>query len=338
MIHKPRVTAPAASDRNWLAWDKGGHNYCIKVSGNSVLPNCTGYAWGRWRELLGKFHELSRGDAEVWWGKGDGYNRGQTPKLGAIACWKQGTAGNKNDGLGHVAVVEEIHTDGTITTSNSAYKSTNFYLQTLKSPFVYKPGFVLQGFIYLPVDLVPAPKPIPKPVPVEKVWNRVAENGIFIAVKENVRRRLEPSTTAKYNNVTKVGVAFKYDSYIDNEGIRWVSGLQEGQRYYCARRELDGAKREFGTAELVVTATPTPAPQPVVKKDYVELLKDHRRYATYDVGIPPVAANIVERNYLTTPGKFEIVGWTNPKVAIILVNGTRRQIYIDSTRAKLIKE
>ena len=61
---EPRLAAPAASDKNWIHADHGGYNLCIHISGGSVLPNCVGYAWGRWRELLGKYHNLALTDAE----------------------------------------------------------------------------------------------------------------------------------------------------------------------------------------------------------------------------------------------------------------------------------
>ena len=118
------------------------------------MPNCTCYAWGRWYELLGTKPKLYTGNAETWYPKGtsyDGYKRGQTPKLGAVICWAKGVAGKSSDGAGHVAVVEEIYSDGSILTSNSAYKGTNFY--TKKIPKGYKVnGYTFQGFIYLPIE------------------------------------------------------------------------------------------------------------------------------------------------------------------------------------------
>ena len=160
-IFKPRTSAPSVSDRNWFHYQNGGTNYCMKVNkvNGDVLANCVGYAWGRWSEILGKFHELSRGDAEVWYGKGDGYERSKTPRLGSVICWSKGIAGNKNDGLGHVAIVEGIAADGTITTSNSAYKGTRFYMAVLKPPYAVA-GWNFQGFIHLPGNYEVAPEPV----------------------------------------------------------------------------------------------------------------------------------------------------------------------------------
>lgn len=117
------------------------------------MPNCTCYAWGRWYELMGVKPKLSTRNAENWFGNNDGYKRGQEPKLGAIICWSKGKVGVGSDGAGHVAVVEQINSDGSIVTSNSAWKSTNFYLKTIKKGYKVN-GYTFQGFIYPPIEFV----------------------------------------------------------------------------------------------------------------------------------------------------------------------------------------
>ena len=113
--------------------------------------NCTCYAWGRWYELLGTKPKLCTRNAENWYGyTKDGYERGSTPRLGAVIVWAKGETGNGSDGAGHVAIVEEIYSDGSILTSNSAWKSQLFY--TKKYEKGYKlPGYRFLGFIYPPV-------------------------------------------------------------------------------------------------------------------------------------------------------------------------------------------
>lgn len=152
-IYNERLTAPSTTDKNYLHHTKGGYNYCIIISGSSCLPNCVGYAWGRWRELLGKYHNLARTNAENWYGNtADGYKRGQTPKLGAVICWRKGKAGVSSDGAGHVAIVEKINDDGSILISQSAYGGSRFTTKTIKPPFVYGANYTFQGFIYPPVE------------------------------------------------------------------------------------------------------------------------------------------------------------------------------------------
>jgi hypothetical protein len=87
--YKPRVAAPAISDRRWIHTSKGGLNSCALIGGNSCLPNCVGYAWGRWYELLGSEPKLSRANAENWYAfTADGYKLCSTPELGAVICWR----------------------------------------------------------------------------------------------------------------------------------------------------------------------------------------------------------------------------------------------------------
>ena len=142
-----RTTAPDASNSYYYA------NNPFYQSGYG-LPNCTCYAWGRFYELSGTRPALSLGDAENWFGYSDGYARGQIPKLGAVICWRRGAVGDDSDGAGHVAIVEQINADGSIVTSNSAYGSTMFYLQTLtkESGYTWNSAYTFQGFIYNPVD------------------------------------------------------------------------------------------------------------------------------------------------------------------------------------------
>ena len=150
MAFKARTTAPSTTDKNWIHTSKGGKNSCILVSGNSVLPNCVGYAWGRFMEILGSTPKLSRGNAEDWWNYKDGYKRGSTPKLGAVVCYRKGKVGTGADGAGHVAIVEKIYSDGSILISESGYKSFRFRTTKLAKGYKYFTGYTFQGFIYNP--------------------------------------------------------------------------------------------------------------------------------------------------------------------------------------------
>lgn len=158
-VFTPRTTAPSQSDLHWIKTTHGGYNRCIVIdeSTGSVLPNCTGYAWGRFLEMNNITDcNLSTGNAEIWFNTNDGYERGKIPKLGAIICWHSTQSG------GHVAVVEEIKTNGDIVTSNSAYGGSRFYTQTL-SPPNYNMGsaYTFQGFIYSPTEFTPFTPPTP---------------------------------------------------------------------------------------------------------------------------------------------------------------------------------
>lgn len=112
------------------------------------MPNCTAYAYGRAYEILGSEPKLSWNNAEQWYGynKANGYYKyGQTPKVGAIACWSY------NGGGGHVAVVEKVE-NGQITFSNSAWSGKRFYLSYASTDDKNAGGnswWNFQGYIYL---------------------------------------------------------------------------------------------------------------------------------------------------------------------------------------------
>lgn len=151
----PRLTAPSTSDKHWIKSTKGGLNDCIEISGGSVLPNCVGYAWGRFYEIIGEKPRLSKNNAEMWYGNtADGYKRSQTPALGAVICWSKGIVGNEADGAGHVAIVEQILPNGDIVTSNSAYGGSRFYVHIYEKSARYSFGaYKFQGFILPPVQI-----------------------------------------------------------------------------------------------------------------------------------------------------------------------------------------
>lgn len=141
----PRTEAPATSNAFYYAdnpFYKSGYG----------MPNCTAYAWGRFWEISGERPRLSLGDAEDWWDNdADGYERGQTAKLGAVICWAKGVVGDDSDGAGHVAIVEQLNADGTILTSNSGYPNSLFYQKLIPADYELA-GYRFQGFIYNPVE------------------------------------------------------------------------------------------------------------------------------------------------------------------------------------------
>lgn len=153
MSFSPRLSAPSTTNKCYIHTSYGGYNSCIRIKGNSVLPNCVGYAWGRAREILGSTPKLSRGNAETWYGFSDGYSRGKTPKLGAIIVWAKGRIGNSKDGAGHIAVVEQIHSNGSFTVSQSGYTGKKRFWTSTIPKSGYLKGYRFLGFIYLPISI-----------------------------------------------------------------------------------------------------------------------------------------------------------------------------------------
>lgn len=164
MIFTTRTTAPSSTNKYYLKYvdsSKYGYNKCIEInsSTHSCLPNCVGYAYGRFMECQGVTScNLSRGNAGTWYLYiADGYQRGQTPKLGAVVCY------SKRGGAGHVAFVEKVYPNGDIDTTNSAYNGTRFYKRKLLAHkrYYYGSGYEFQGFIYNPTEFTPYVPPTP---------------------------------------------------------------------------------------------------------------------------------------------------------------------------------
>lgn len=221
MTFKPRLTAPSTTDKHWIQRDKGGYNPCILIKGNSVLPNCVGYAWGRFMEVLGKAPTLSRANAENWWDYNDGYERGQTPRLGAVICWRKGKAHESTDGAGHVAIVEKIAPDGTITTSNSAYGGSRFYMRELKPPDYYMGSkFTFQGFIYNPA------------VEDKEKFNMTYETGIYKVTASGLRVRNKPGVDGKAVGSVEKGQTVEIAAlHMDDKQGTWGSTSKD--RWIC---------------------------------------------------------------------------------------------------------
>lgn len=147
-----RLTAPNGNNKYYIHTSHGGYNKCILInkSTGSVLPNCVGYAWGRFCEAGSvKDCELSKANAENWYNFTDNYKRSNEAQVGAVICWSKGKVGVPDDGAGHVGIVEKI-TDTQVTVSMSAYNGSRWYVRTFKKGTYDYNGFKFQGFILNP--------------------------------------------------------------------------------------------------------------------------------------------------------------------------------------------
>lgn len=202
-----RTTAPSKDNAYYYS------NNIFYNSGYG-MPNCTAYAWGRLYELTKKRYMNLIGNAEDWWAAAEkaGLDRGQTPKLGAIICWRAGTAGVSSDGAGHVAVIEEIKPNGDIVTSNSAWQGTNFYMQTLTkaSGYMYSSNRPLQGFIYCGIEFE------------DETADATTSNDGVVAGKmvilDNTRCYTSESSASNYDR--KSGTFYLWDASVRNGRIR----------------------------------------------------------------------------------------------------------------------
>lgn len=173
MKYKPRTTKPDITNKYYINYKKSG--YCTAIiiddkTGSVIYNNgnCVGYAQARFREIQ-SLYDLS-GSKSVWStvgcklagnaktfypnAKAAGMRVGQVPKVGAIVCW-----GATDGAAGHVAIVEEIKSNGDIVCSESGYNAFVFKMNTYykSKGYVYDKNRPLQGFIYQYIDFeVPA--------------------------------------------------------------------------------------------------------------------------------------------------------------------------------------
>ncbi len=131
--YEPRLTAPNSG----ISYYSSKLNYYFQTG--TGMPNCVAYAFGRIYEMNGERPLIDRGSAGDWWGinKRNGYYEyGSTPKLGAVACWSR-----------HVAIVEKINDDGSVTLSESHWGGRYFDTVTYKNLYSHY-GQTFYGYIY----------------------------------------------------------------------------------------------------------------------------------------------------------------------------------------------
>lgn len=131
--YTPRLTAPNASIPYYSTKLNVYHQT------GTPMPNCVAYAYGRIYEMNGEAPLLTHGSAGDWYGmnqRAGYYPYGQEPKVGAVACWS-----------GHVAIVEKINKDGSVTVSESHWGGTYFDVKTFSDMHSHY-GQRFQGYIY----------------------------------------------------------------------------------------------------------------------------------------------------------------------------------------------
>jgi len=150
-VFLPRLTAPNPNVDTYLYWTPttaDGANKFPETTAGFALPSCEAYAWGRFYEILGEEPKLSTDNAKTWYSFDDEYNRGEEPRIGAVACWTGATSG-------FVAVVEQVKEDGTIITSESDITANEVWRLTERTKGTGNWGmpssYAFQGFIYCPI-------------------------------------------------------------------------------------------------------------------------------------------------------------------------------------------
>ena len=137
---KTRITQPK-NNKYYIRTVSGGYNGAVAgkptISGANVLCNCVGYANGRFNEIIGdpelkgvaikfKYQLVCNAENFIESAKKQGLKISSTPIQGGIMVWQKGKTLGGGDGAGHVAVVEEVYSDGTILTSESGWNAWAF--------------------------------------------------------------------------------------------------------------------------------------------------------------------------------------------------------------------
>lgn len=151
--------------RYYVRKAEGGWSPCILGNNSSgqrnktynVLPNCVGWAVGRFNELgnVGSCKYLGNSNANWFmnWAKQQGLQTGSTPKRGACMVWDNGNCG-------HVAIVEGVNSATQVYVSESGWNSKSSYWNatlnkgngnwTQGESWLNNGGYKFLGFIYNP--------------------------------------------------------------------------------------------------------------------------------------------------------------------------------------------
>lgn len=167
-MFKPRMTKPESGNPYYNRIATGGYSGAImgspRCEGADVLANCVGYAAGRFNEIIGQpkfvyFQYPPNAEDFYDTAVAAGLKVGSTPQLGAIIVWAKGKTWTSSDGAGHVAVVEEIKSDGSIITSESGYGCASPFWTSHRykenGNWGQSTAYRFLGFIYQPGSTTP---------------------------------------------------------------------------------------------------------------------------------------------------------------------------------------
>ena len=138
-------TSQPKSNKYYIRQVSGGLNGAVAgeptIKGANVLCNCVGYANGRFNEIIGdpelkgtvkafKYQLVCNAENFIESAKKQGLKISSRPVKGGIMVWQKGRTLSGGDGAGHVEVVEEVYTDGSVLCSSSGWHGWAF--RTLK--------------------------------------------------------------------------------------------------------------------------------------------------------------------------------------------------------------
>lgn len=161
-MFEARLTRPEPGNRYYITRARGGYSTAIRGlpadPDCDVLANCVGYAVGRFHEIAKRteFDLLDPVNAEELFenAKRHGLRTGSTPQHGALMIWAKGEPGDRSDGAGHAAVVEQICGDGSLLTSESGWGASKPFWTVHRTQtggeWQNGDGYRFLGFVYPP--------------------------------------------------------------------------------------------------------------------------------------------------------------------------------------------
>lgn len=207
----PRLSKPEAGNPYYCR-DK----YAVGIipgspldAGCDVLANCVGYAAGRFNEIIGQncyiyWQYAPNPDQWIVAAKEYGLRTGSEPELGAVAVWPH-----------HVAIVEEINGDGSITTSESGYGCANpFWISHRSRGGGSWGGEGFLGFIYQPKEEKKMTNGIDISYCQTQVhWEEVTAG--FVIIKAGQRDFTDPMFESHYKGAKAEGIPCGAYWYLD---------------------------------------------------------------------------------------------------------------------------
>ena len=255
-----RRTKPEAGNKFYNNGNNCGYSWCINGNptdkGCNVLANCVGYACGRFNEIIGsmKYKTLCcNAENFIERAKEAGLEVVNYPVLGGIMVMQKGATLSGNDGAGHVFIVEDIYSDGSIYTSESGYGGSAFWNSrryNTNGRWGHGSGYSFRGCIVNPAvgkvtkrDNDPTPAPTPSKGKF-KIGDKVVLNGVLYTSSTGDTKGQTVSN--KVTNITRYVAGTKHP-YNTTGDLGWMD-----ESSISLYKEPTPTKETFKVGDVVV--------------------------------------------------------------------------------------
>lgn len=244
---KIRTECPGKGNKYYNNKAHGGLSDAINGypmrKGLTVLDNCVGWANSRYNEIINdpdlegvvkpfKYQLVCNAENFIEAAKKQGLKISSTPIEGGIMVWQKGGTLSSGDGAGHVAVVEQVYTDGTILTSESGYASWTFKTvrrDNKNGRWGQASAYKFRGCIINPAVKDPKTVPVPKLIP-DGIGGALTVRALqhFLGTPEDGEISGQNKSLAKYYTALKAVEFGKGGSVCVRYLQKWVGAKQDG--------------------------------------------------------------------------------------------------------------